>query len=143
MVADPRNEGGLPEADLVVAFDVPEVGAGWEESLVARARASRKILLVVARNPEHLGGLQGSPVPDTIGLARVLWRVGRVREHAYLGAPRWVQALERVRGRRFSEDAIQAPASMSVRLSAPLHAFVVDTAPRTPQARRRLGLAVG
>ena len=39
MVADPRNEGGLPEADLVVAFDVPEVGAGWEESLVARARA--------------------------------------------------------------------------------------------------------
>jgi hypothetical protein len=113
----------------------------WEAYLLALARAARKVLVVVVRNPKRAFGRSSHPDGETAFLARVLWAVGRVREHAYLAVPSWVLALERARGRQFAGDVIDVPASAIVRLSAPLHAFVVDTAPRTPQARRRLAQA--
>lgn len=119
---------GVDRVDLLVSWDAPARAAGaagWEEYLAALARRAQKALLVLARNAERPG--QGSS-PDTTALARVLWQVGRVRQHAYLGLPRLVA----------SSDVVEAPAGALVRRVARIHAFVVDTAPRTPQARRRL-----
>lgn len=112
-------------ADLVVAVDAPAGADSWREYLIARAGSARKALLVVADNSEKVGAGRG---PATTELAAVLWSVGRVREHAYLGLP-WLLGASRI---------VQAPTGMLVRRGARLHAFVVDTAPRTPQARRRL-----
>jgi hypothetical protein len=111
--------------DLVVSFDAPGRGAGWEGYLIALARRAEKALLVFVRNADRPG--QGTS-PDTPALARVLWQVGRVREHVYLGLPRLIAAT----------DVVHVPAGVLVRRTARLHAFVVDTAPRTPQARRKL-----
>jgi len=119
---------GVERVDLVVSFDAPARGAGWEPYLVALANRAQKVLLVFVGNAERPGG---GTSPHTTALARVLWQVGRVREHAYLGLPRLVAASE----------VVQAPAGVLVRRTARLHAFVVDTAPRTPQARRRLRVA--
>jgi len=112
-------------ADMVVSFDAPARGAGWDEYLLILGKQARKALVVFARNAERLGGRSG---PDTAALAGILWQVGRVREHAYLGVPRLLGA----------SGVVQAPAGRLVRRTARWHAFVVDTAPRTPQARRRL-----
>jgi hypothetical protein len=139
--AVPPAPGAGPGADLVVSFDGPAHRPQWEDYVVALSRTARKVLIVIVRNPEQMFDRMGHPAGETSNIARVLWSVGRVREHAYLGVPSWVQALERARGRSVAEDTLQAPVGLSVRLAAPLHAFVVDTAPRTPQARRRLGLA--
>jgi hypothetical protein len=133
--------GAGPAADLVVSFEGPAHRPQWEEYVVALSRTARKILIVIVPNPERMFDRVAHPAGETSNIARVLWSVGRVREHAYLGVPPWVRALQRARGRSVAEDTMQAPVGLSVRLAAPLHAFVVDTAPRTPQARRRLGLA--
>ena len=142
-VADPSAPGRLPEADLAVSFEAGALLPGWEDRIVALARAARKVLIVVVHNPERFLRLAPHATAETADLARVLWSVGRVREHAYLAVPSWVLALKSIGGTRLVEDVLQAPVSKGVRMTAPLHAFVVDTAPRTPQARRRLGLAAG
>jgi hypothetical protein len=115
----------IEPADLVVSFDASTRGAGWEEYLTRLAKRAKKALLVFAPNTERVGWPTGL---STTALARVLWQLGRVREHAYLGLPRVMGASE----------VVQAPAGMLVRRTARTHVFVVDTAPRTPQARRRL-----
>jgi hypothetical protein len=140
-VADPLAQGALPQADLVISFDAPPSVPSWQEYVLALARAARKVLIVVVRNPDRVLSGPSHAGHQTRGLAGVLWSAGRVREHVYLGAPFWVTALRRARG-QFAE-AVESPAGAAVLLTAPLHAFVVDTAPRTPQARRRLGLAAG
>lgn len=138
-VLDPLAPGALPQADLVISFDAPPSVPSWQDYVLALARAARKVLVIVVRNPDRVLSGASHAGRQTSGLAGVLWSAGRVREHIYLGAPFWVTALRRARG-RFAE-AIESPAGAAVLLTAPLHAFVVDTAPRTPQARRRLGLA--
>ncbi len=140
-IAHPLAHGALPQADMVISFDAPPSVRAWQEYVAALARAARKVLIVVVRNPDRVLSGASHPGRQTRGLARVLWSVGRVRQHVYLDVPSWVTALQRVRGHRF-EEVIDSPVGAAVRLTAPLHAFVVDTAPRTPQARRRLGLAV-
>jgi hypothetical protein len=111
--------------DLVVAVDAPLRTADWEPYLGERAKLARKALIVVTVNADRASARGGGP--DTVAIAGVLWRVGRVREHVYLGVPRLV-----------APGPVSAPASRWVRWTARRHAFVVDTAPRTPQARRRL-----
>ena len=133
--------GGSPEArvalpgqaatnaetvDLVVSVDAPARAARWEEYLVVLAKRARKVLVVVAGNAERLGRRRG---PGTTAVACVLWSTGRVREHAYLGLPRLIAP---------PTEILPAPARALVRWTARWHVFVVDTAPRTPQARRRL-----
>jgi hypothetical protein len=140
-VADPLAPRALPEVDLVISFDAPRCIPEWRQYLAVLARAARKVLVVIVRNPERILGRAVHPSHDTRELTRVLWGVGRVREHAYLGVPSWVFALQHSRGAGATQDVVQSPAGVAVRLVAPLHAFVVDTSPRTPQARRRLGLA--
>lgn len=119
--------GALPIGpfDLAVSLDAPGRTARWEEHLGALARLARMAVVVLTRNAERIGGPAG---PTATALAGVLWQLGRVREHAYLAGPR-------ILGRG---EVVQAPAGTLVRRLAQLHAFVVDTAPRTPQARRRL-----
>jgi hypothetical protein len=140
-VVDPLAQGALPQADMVISFDAPPSVPSWQDYVLALARAARKVLIVVVRNPDRVLSGPSHAGRQTRGLAGVLWRAGRVREHVYLGVPFWVTALRRARG-QFTE-AIESPAGAAVLLTASLHAFVVDTAPRTPQARRRLGLAAG
>jgi hypothetical protein len=111
-------------ADLVVSVD-PAASPRWEAYLAVLGKQARRALLVLARNAERPG--QGSG-PDTAALAEVLWRIGRVREHAYLGLPAILSTA----------PVVSVPAGRLIRKTARLHAFVVDTMPRTPQARRRL-----
>jgi hypothetical protein len=123
-LAAPGSEPEGGACDLVVAL-APLPATGWEAYLGERAKLARKAFVVVAANAERPGA-RGSG-PDTVAIAGVLWRAGRVREHVYLGVSRLV-----------APGPVPAPASRLVRWTAPRHAFVVDTAPRTPQARRRL-----
>ncbi len=128
------------EADLVVwcaARGAPTV----DVPIAGLARAARKALVLVVRNPERVGhrGEGGA----TVDLAPELWSVGRVREHVYLPVPRWAAALAAVSRGVAPADVAPAPVSALLRRLAPLHAFVVDTTPRTPQARRHLRVAAG
>jgi hypothetical protein len=95
--------------------------------------------LVVVSNPERLGSeRQGRSSRETLSLAPVLWELGRVREHEYLVIPRALEMLNRLTDDAASSAVLRGPLGAMVRRTAMLHAFVVDLAPRTPQARRRL-----
>lgn len=133
-----RASSAPARADLVVLYDGGGTG-DLRERLADLASRAAKALLVVLPNPDrvHLGPDHPQP-PD---LLRVLWELGRVREHAYLVFPRPVEALGAAQGRVVAPDVANAPVGALMRRTARLHAFVVDTAPRTPQARRRLRMA--
>jgi hypothetical protein len=122
----------VPPADLVVSLDAPSRARPWEAHVRALGRLARKVLVVFVRNPERPRLRLGAPAPGLAEVAGVLWSVGRVRERAYLGLP---ALLARRVGH---DDAIPVPVGFFVRRTAALQAFVVDTTPRTPQARRRL-----
>jgi hypothetical protein len=130
---------GLASADLVVSFDAASWTLDIARHLRFLATLARKVLVIVVRNPERLGSArQGRPSRETLALAPVLWELGRVREHEYLVVPRAVAMLNRLSGDTASSAALRGPLGAMVRRTARLHAFVVDMAPRTPQARRRL-----
>ncbi len=143
MLTDPAPPGSdRPErADLVVSLGVTTGGGEWRGRLRELAGRAAKVLVVVVRNPDRVGSRGSREGSETLDLAGVLWELGRVREHAYLVLPRAVEVLAAVQGRLLSPDVAAAPVGVLVRRTARLHAFVVDTAPRTPQARRRLRLA--
>lgn len=135
----PGRDGlsAVAPADLVWACRACWPAASLGEDLETMARLARKVLVIVVRNPERIGA-RGVGC-DTLVLAPILWSVGRVRDHAYLGLPRGVDGFLAILGNRLSPTgARSAPAASLIRRTARLHAFVVDTAPRTPQARRRL-----
>ena len=138
VISDPLDDS-LPQADLVVSFDAPPYVRDWQRYIARLASVAGKVLLVVVRNPERLDFSGGAAHVgrETQGLAPVLWGSGRVREHVYLAVPKVVSVIRNL-ANKGSPDAVQAPAGAGVRRTARLHAFVVDTAPRTPQARRRL-----
>jgi hypothetical protein len=145
--ADVRVAGNddveLPKSDLVLVHG----GAprDWQSTLAQLAKHATKAMIVVVDNPRAwpaqarsflawVKGSNGAHAPfahaplgwgDTAELAPVLWGIGRVREHAFLDVP---------------PLGVRAP--RLARRLAPQHAFVVDVAPRSPQARRRLRLGV-
>jgi len=128
-------------ADMVVSFDL-SAGPGWERRLGALAALARKVLVVVVPNPERVGASRAAGERwETLAIAPVLWELGRVREHEYLAIPRAVAAIARLRGGTASSADLRGATGAIVRRAARLHAFVVDTTPRTPQARRRLRTA--
>jgi hypothetical protein len=146
--ADVRVAGNddvtLPKCDLVVIHGGQPDG-DWRASILALGKYALKAVVVCVVNPgtwraeassllARARARAGSTPPDagetrdadwgaTRALAPLLWEIGRVREHAFLEIP----AL-----------GLRAP-KLASRL-APLHAFVIDVTPRTPQARRRLRL---
>jgi hypothetical protein len=123
---------GPAVADLVISFDALPDESGWERYISGLARSARKVLVVILPNPDRFAlRTNGRGAIPTAVIAPALWAAGRVREHAYLSVPAPVARLE-------SADEFQAPVSRIVRRTARLHAFVVDTSPRTPQARLRL-----
>jgi hypothetical protein len=130
--AGARAPGGA-RADIVVSLDAPSRIERWPEHIVELGRLARRALIVVVGNPERGWPLKGDG-PDATELARVLWEAGRVRERAYLSVPALVAGLRR-------GQPLPGHVSLLVRRTARLQAFVVDTAPRTPQARRRLAVA--
>jgi hypothetical protein len=120
-------------ADLVVSVEAPSRIERWPEHLARLGKLAGKALVVIVSNPERGWPLSDGGL-DTTELARVLWEAGRVRERAYLALPSLVAGL---RGGHAREGRV----SLLVRRTARLLAFVVDTAPRTPQGRRRLARA--
>jgi voltage-gated potassium channel Kch len=138
---DPAGAG--ERADLIVAVggaDLVHGRGAWRERLAEVGSRAAKALVVVLPNAERLGagGLLGI---GNAQLVRSLWELGRVREHAYLVFPRAVEVLGAARGQVIAPDLAHAPVGAMLRRTAHLQAFVVDTAPRTPQARRRLVMA--
>lgn len=123
--------GDVPDADLVVSFDAPSRAARWGEHLLRLGKMARKALVVFVQNPERVWPLRSGGATSMVELAGVLWQAGRVREHAYLDVSRLVA------GGRAGEPSF-VPVGLVARRTARLQAFVVDTMPRTPQARRRL-----
>jgi hypothetical protein len=126
MVADARGES---RPDLVVSVDAPRRVTAWEGHLLELGRLAGKVLVVFVTNP---GRRWLRTETSATAVAGVLWGIGRVRERSYVGVARALSA----------DAVVEAPASALVRRTAPLQAFVVDTAPRSPQARRRTRLAV-
>jgi hypothetical protein len=129
---------GPARADLVLSLDPPARGGDWRGYVRAQAGRAAKVFVVVVPNPERAFSRGAREGRETLDLAGVLWELGRVREHAYLVLPGPVEILAAVRGWLVAPDVAQAPVGPLVRRTARLHAFVVDTAPRTPQARRKL-----
>jgi hypothetical protein len=141
-IRDPLASDVLPHADMVVSFGAAPYVGDWAAYVTALARAAQRVLVMIVQNSDR--ALSGTPHPSCqpYPLARLLWGVGRVKEHAYLAVPSWAGWLRRAKGHGLvNGDAVPSPGGLSVRLTAPLRAFVVDTAPRTRQARRRLELA--
>ena len=130
LLASGTVDGDVPPADLVVSFDPPSRMGRCDERLLRLGKLARKVLVVLVPNPERPWPLRPGRRSSTTELAGVLWKVGRVRERAYLGVPRSVAGPD-------VEPSV-AHAGFLVRHTARLQAFVVDTRPRTPQARRRL-----
>jgi hypothetical protein len=124
-------------ADLVVWCS----GSASEVPVGSLAAMARKALLVVVRNPEHL--LRPGAGCDTVRLAPSLWSAGRVRDHAFLATPAAVRMAVAAWRRSAVAGVFHAPAPALIRRASPLHAFVVDTTPRTPQARRHLRTVAG
>jgi hypothetical protein len=144
MMASREALGGAQPSDLVVSMHAETQAEDWDGYLRSIAVLARKVLVVVGPNLERVGARGRVDDPfETVRIAPILWSVGRVREHAYLDVPRLVARLAGAEQRGTRLDVVQAPAGALVRRAAPLHAFVVDTAPRSPQARRRLRAVVG
>jgi hypothetical protein len=61
-----------------------------------------------------------------------------VRDHAFLAIPAAIRVAMAAWQRSAVAEVFHAPVSRVIRQASPLHAFVVDTTPRTPQARRHL-----
>jgi hypothetical protein len=139
------DAGGPPQAieraDVVVSRDEALSGSEWRTHVIALASRAAKALVVVQSNPHRLAFDADRRAPDPDDFLRILWELGRVREHAYLVFPRPVEVLAAVKGSLGAHDVAFAPAGPLVRRMARLHAYVVDTSPRTPQARRRLRIA--
>jgi hypothetical protein len=125
-ILEPEGEG----ADLVVSVDPASRGASWAEHVARLGRLARKALVVIVPNADR-GWPLARETLSTVELASVLWQVGRVRERAYLSVPRLAAGLG-------VPEESQVPVGPIVRRTARWQAYVVDTAPRTPQARRRL-----
>jgi hypothetical protein len=125
----------LPRCDLVLTVDGLAARPDWSTELTALADRAARVLVVVLPNPR--GALDRlalrargarAQVCRTDVIAPALWAAGRVREHVYFDEPRLI---------RLGSLAPSLPARVLATL-ARRHAFVVDTTPRTPQARRRL-----
>jgi hypothetical protein len=129
-----RADDDLPKSDLVVIHGGAPAG-DWRASLHALGKHAAKLVVVAAENEgawqaemrsrlsRVAGGDGDSGWGRTEVLAPLLWEIGRVKEHAFLDVPMLGQRAPRLASR-----------------VAPLHAFVVDVTPRSPQARRRLRL---
>ena len=120
----------LEPADLVMVHDALDRAPDWRAYLKQLAGTARKVLVLLAPNPDRIdsrlahlfGAGRRTARGSTTALASVLWELGRVREHAYLDVPWGLDG---------------APASLVMRV-ARFHALVLDVRPRTRQARRRL-----
>jgi hypothetical protein len=130
---------GDGHADLVVYLQSDAGTLPSREQLEKLAAQAGKLLVLVLYNHERIGsGLAAAPREAAADVVRALWELGRVREHAYLVLPRPVEIVAAMQGRLAAPDVALAPVGALVRRWALLHALVVDTTPRTPQARRRL-----
>jgi hypothetical protein len=120
------------------------VGVGvidWTKRLEALVERAAKGLVLVTDNPHRLALNEPPRAGDGLEVARLLWQLGRVRDCVYLVFPRVVEKLAAPTGFVVAPDVARAPGSALVRRTAHLIAYVVDTTPRTPTARRRLRVA--
>jgi hypothetical protein len=129
------DERPMPKCDLVVVHGAaPGAGGDWRGPLAALVKNAQKLAVVVAPNPRSAVSRVRSVIGRgadgwgaTEGLAPVLWDLGRVRDHVWLETSRLGERL-----------AQRAPGF--TRALSRSHAFVVDVAPRSRQARRKLRL---
>lgn len=131
-----RGVAGPERVDVLAFHHVGTSRAGIAD-LASRAA---KVLVVVQANPDRLA-VDCAGTRDTVDLARMLWELGRVREHAYLVFPRAVEVFGAAKGQVVAPDVAYAPVGALLRRTARLHAYVVDTTPRSRQARRKLRVA--
>ncbi|MGH7439097.1 MAG: hypothetical protein ACRENE_25695 [Polyangiaceae bacterium] len=128
--------------DLIVACEVGVGAIEWEPRLEDLVRRAAKGLVLVTDNPHRLAGNTSARRDDRLDVARLLWQLGRIRDCVYLVFPHLVESLAAPTGWIVAPDLARAPANTLVRRAAHLLGYVVDTTPRTPQARRRRRLAV-
>jgi hypothetical protein len=124
-VVEAWSDAGKSDAIIVYGETAHD---GWAAQLAELGKLSARALIVVVRNPrgilDRLASPPLAPMCHTSAIAPVLWQIGRVREHVFFDGGRLAHALE-------------ASPKLQARV-ARMHAFLVDTAPRTPQARRKL-----
>jgi hypothetical protein len=128
VVRDPDAPVGLPRSDMVIAYHALPLVEDWREYLATLGTLATRALVVVLRHPRGaIDRLTGAlaPVCRTEVVAPALWEIGRVRTHVHFDAGPL-------------EPIASALAPRLQRRIARMHAFVVDTSPRTPQARRKL-----
>ena len=124
-----------------------ELGAGtidWRAILAPLVSRATKGLVLVTANPERLAAGGDASRGVEIELARLLWELGRVRDRVYLVFPRLVETLGALRPEVIvaPDKSRAAPAGALIRRTArTFEGYVLDTAPRSPQARRRLRTA--
>jgi hypothetical protein len=103
VVTGERDVASLPKSDMVVCYHALSFTDDWRSYLTSVAALAKKVLVVTVCNPDNWGvaiiralarvrGVSGMEAPEswrTDVLAPELWRVGRVREHAYFDCPWW------------------------------------------------------
>ena len=124
--------------DLIVACEVGVGAIDWEPRLHALVERAATGLVLVTDNPHRLGGSVLARRDDGLEMARLLWQLGRVRDCVYLVFPLVIENVAAPTGGMVGPEVARAPGGALVRRTAHLMAYVVDTTPRTPQARRRL-----
>ena len=121
-----------PKSDVIVVYR-EMAREGWAAQLEALGKIATHALVVVVKNPrglvDRIHGDDLAPMCHTKTIAPVLWQIGRVREHVFFG-----HAFSGMARYGLFE---QASPKLLPRV-ARMHAFLVDTTPRTPQARRKL-----
>jgi hypothetical protein len=103
VVAGEDDVASLPSADMVVCYHALSFVSDWRSYLEQVARRAKKALVVTVCNPDNWGvaiiraiararGLPGAEAPEswrTDVLGPALWKLGRVKEHAYFDCPWW------------------------------------------------------
>jgi hypothetical protein len=103
VVAGQHDVDTLPKADMVVCYHALSFVDDWRTYLEKCAAKAKKALVVTVCNPDNWGvaiirsiararGVSGMEAPEswrTDILGPELWRLGRVKEHAYFDCPWW------------------------------------------------------
>jgi hypothetical protein len=103
VVAGEGDVESLPRADMVICYHALSFVSDWRSYLERVAARAKKALVVTVCNPDNWGvaiirsiararGVTGMEAPEswrTDVLGPELWKLGRVKDHAYFDCPWW------------------------------------------------------
>lgn len=138
IVAGEADVAKLPRADMVVCYHALSSVDDWRAYLASVAALAKKVLVVTVCNPDNWGvamirgfaRLRGKDLapPEswrTDVLAPELWKLGRVRDHAYFDCPWWPDLYQIAPGQSLKDSLRSLIGAKGGRSGAPREEIVV------------------